>query len=161
MVGVSRRKRGDGIGVTAQGREHQVHIADHHTQIGVLRGVRLARRGVIPQLVDVSTTERRTSLPAFTFLGSEETHGGGLDLPWAAERTFAVGEFARRQAADAPQQTVGAAKSWLCYSRVDRRQAILPWNASDDIGKISPVTAARNYLDHLVAAWEAEFPDAP
>jgi hypothetical protein len=29
------------------------------------------------------------------------------------------------------------------------------------VPKISPVTAARFYLDHLVAAWEAEFPNAP
>ena len=74
---------------------------------------------------------------------------------------FAVGELARRKAADAPQRTVGAAKSWLCYSRVDRRQPILPWNAPSEVPKISPVTAARYYLDHLVAAWQAEHPEAP
>jgi hypothetical protein len=84
-----------------------------------------------------------------------------LDLPWAPDRKFAVGELARRQAADAPQRTVGAAKSWLCYSRVDRRQPILPWNAPSEVPKISPVTAARYYLDHLVAAWQAEHPEAP
>ena len=76
-------------------------------------------------------------------------------------RKFAVGELARRRAADAPQRTVGAAKSWLCHSRVDRRQPILPWNAPSEVPKISPVTAARYYLDHLVAAWEAAHPDAP
>ncbi len=69
--------------------------------------------------------------------------------------------IARRRAADAPQRTVGAAKSWLCHSRVDRRQPILPWNAPSEVPKISPVTAARHYLDHLVAAWEAEHPEAP
>ncbi len=84
-----------------------------------------------------------------------------MDVPWAANRSFAVGEFARRQAAEAPQRTVGAAKSWLCHSRVDRRQPILPWNAPEDVAKISPVTAARHYLDHLVAAWQAEHPEAP
>ncbi len=117
---------------------------------------------LIPQLVDAGTTERRTALPAFTYLaGEHDAHGGAYDLPWAEQRTFAVGEFARRQAAEAPQRTVGAAKSWLCYSRVDRRQPILPWNAPDDVAKISPVTAARYYLDHIVAAWQAEHPDAP
>ncbi len=117
---------------------------------------------LIPQLVDAGTTERRTALPAFTYLAGEHDAQGGLyDLPWGDNRTFAVGEFARRQAAEAPQRTVGAAKSWLCHSRVDRRQPILPWNAPDDVAKISPVTAARYYLDHLVAAWEAEHPTAP
>ena len=117
---------------------------------------------MIPQLIDAGTTERRTSLPAFTYLaGEHEASGGALDLPWAANRSFAVGEFARRQAAEAPQRTVGAAKSWLCHSRVDRRQPILPWNAPDEVEKISPVTAARYYLDHIVAAWHAEHPEAP
>ncbi len=117
---------------------------------------------MVPQLVDTATTLRRTTLPAFTYLGGQhDTQGGAFDLPWATERTFVVGELARRQAAEAPQRTVGAAKSWLCHSRVDRRQPILPWNAPDEVPKISPVTAARQYLDHLVAAWEAEFPGAP
>ena len=116
----------------------------------------------IPQLVDALTLERRTMLPAFTYLASDaDATGGALDVPWAHGRTFAVGEYARRKAADAPQRTVGAAKSWLCYSRVDRRQPILPWNAPSEVPKISPVTAARHYLDHLVAAWEAAHPDAP
>jgi len=116
----------------------------------------------ILQLVDTATTERRTTLPAFTYLGSEhQAQGGELDLPWAEGRAFAVGRYASRQAAESPQRTVGAAKSWLCHSRVDRRQPILPWKAPEDVAKISPVTAARYYLDHLVAAWEADFPDAP
>jgi len=116
----------------------------------------------IPQLVDAATTERRTSLSAFTYLGREhDRQSRALDLPWAGDRSFAVGEFARRQAAEAPERTVGAAKSWLCHSSVDRRQPILPWNAPEEVPKISPVTAARYYLDHLVAAWEGEHPEAP
>ena len=116
----------------------------------------------IPQLVDAGTVERRTMLPSFVYLAAEhDATGGTLDLPWASERKFAVGEWARRKAADAPQRTVGAAKSWLCHSRVDRRQPILPWNAPSEVQKISPVAAARLYLDHLVAAWDAEHPEAP
>ena len=87
--------------------------------------------------------------------------GGSLDLPWAEGRDFAVGELARRQAAEVPDRTVGAAKSWLCHSRVDRHQPILPWNAPAEVPKVSPVTATQRYLEHLVAAWEAAFPDAP
>lgn len=116
----------------------------------------------VPQLIDAGTLERRTMLPSFVYLAAEhETAGGTLDVPWASGRRFAVGEWARRRAADAPQRTVGAAKSWLCHSRVDRRQPILPWNAPDEVEKISPVTAAQYYLDHLVSAWNAEHPEAP
>ncbi len=115
-----------------------------------------------PQLVAAGTVEARTGLPSFTYLASpHETGGGALDLPWAAGRDFAVGEYARRQGAEVPDRTVGAAKSWLCYSKVDRHQPILPWNAPAEVPKISPVTASTHYLAHLVAAWEAAFPDAP
>lgn len=116
----------------------------------------------IPQLVAAGTTEARTALPSFTYVATEqEASDGALDLPWSNERTFAVGEFARGRAAEAPDRTVGAAKSWLCHPRVDRRQQILPWNAPDDVNKISPVEASQRYLEHLVAAWEEAFPDAP
>jgi hypothetical protein len=123
--------------------------------------IELAELRVV-QLVDAGTLERRTTLPAFTYLATDqEARSGALDLPWSSGPAFAVGEHARRQAAAAPQRTIGAAKSWLCHSRVDRRQPILPWNAPDEVPKISPVTAARYYLDHLVAAWNAEHPEAP
>jgi molecular chaperone DnaK (HSP70) len=69
--------------------------------------------------------------------------------------------MARRQAAEIPDRTVGAAKSWLCHGRVDRRGEILPWNAPAEVAKISPVTASRRYLEHLIAAWEHAFPDGP
>ena len=65
------------------------------------------------------------------------------------------------QAAEKPDRTVTAAKSWLVNHRVDRHQAILPWNAPAEVAKVSPVTACQRYLEHLVAAWEAAFPDAP
>ena len=116
----------------------------------------------IPQLVAPGTIESRTTLPSFAYLAaSHEAGKGQYDLPWERDRTFAVGEFARRQAADAPERTVGAAKSWLCHSKVDRHQAILPWGAPETVAKISPVNASRRYLEHLVAAWEAAFPDSP
>jgi hypothetical protein len=116
----------------------------------------------IPQLVAAGTVESRTMLPSFVYLGLEqEAAGGAFDLPWATGRNYAVGEFARRQGAEVPDRTVGAAKSWLCHSRVDRHQPILPWNAPAEVPKISPVTAAQRYLEHLIAAWNAAKPDAP
>jgi len=116
----------------------------------------------VAQLVGAGTIESRDLLPSFLYLaGAHETSGGALDLPWAAGRQFAVGEFARRQAAEVPDRTVGAAKSWLCHSRVDRRLPILPWGAPDEVPKLSPVEAAQRYLEHLADAWEATFPDAP
>lgn len=116
----------------------------------------------IPQLVAPSTVESRDSLPSFVTLGTANDRSAGVyDLPWAADRDFAVGELARRQSAELPDRTVTAAKSWLCHSRVDRHQALLPWGAGDEVGKISPVSATRRYLEHLIAAWNAAFPESP
>jgi hypothetical protein len=116
----------------------------------------------IPQLVAAGTVEARTMLPSFLYLGLEqEAAGEAFDLPWETGRNFAVGEFARRQGAEVPDRTVGAAKSWLCHSRVDRRKPILPWNAPAEVPKISPVAATQRYLEHLIAAWNIEKPNAP
>jgi molecular chaperone DnaK (HSP70) len=116
----------------------------------------------IPQLVAASTVESLSTLPSFVYLASEaESQNKPFDLSWAKDRRFAVGSYARNRAAEAPDRTVGAAKSWLCHGKVDRRQPILPWNAPADVDKISPVTASQRYLEHLIAAWQHQFPDAP
>ncbi len=116
----------------------------------------------VPQLVAPGTVEALGSLASFAYLAREHEIGQGtFDLPWAEGRDFAVGEFARRQSAEVPERTVGAAKSWLCHGRVDRRGDILPWNAPAGVPKISPVTASRRYLEHLIATWNQAFPDAP
>jgi len=114
----------------------------------------------IPQWVAPAMVEARPSLPSFLYVASaQET--GAYDLPGARGRDFAVGEFARNQAADVPTRTIAAAKSWLCNTRVDRYQPILPWGAPEDVRKISPVEASRRYLEHLAAAWNSRFPEAP
>ena len=113
----------------------------------------------IPQLVAENTVEDLTSLASFCYI-AQESEGGSLDVPWAADRSYCVGEFARRQSADMPEHTISAAKSWLSHARIDRRAPILPWQAPKELEKISPVGAAQRYLEHLVAAWTSAFPDA-
>jgi len=116
----------------------------------------------VPQLVAAGTVERRGALPSFLYLATEqESAGEALALPWSPHEEQAVGEYARRQSAEVPDRTVVAAKSWLAHSQVDRHRPILPWMAPDEVPKVSPVTAARRYLEHLVAAWNHEHPDAP
>ena len=116
----------------------------------------------IPQLVASATVEERPLLPSFIYLGTEaDAKAKNFDLPWEKKCDYAVGELARRQSAEVPTRTVAAAKSWLCHSRVDRHQPILPFNAPADVPKVSPVTASTRYLAHLAAAWQAAFRDAP
>ena len=116
----------------------------------------------LPQLVAAGTVEAHESLPSFVYLATEaEANNQSLDLPWPSETKTAVGQFARTRSADAPNRSVVSAKSWLCHNKVDRRAPILPFDAPDDVGKISPVEATRQYLAHLAAAWNHKFPDTP
>lgn len=116
----------------------------------------------IPQLVAENTLESLESLPSFCYIATEkEIASGALDLDWPNDSRHAVGMLAKRKAADVPDRSVGAAKSWLCHGQVDRREPILPWNAPPEVEKISPVTAARSYLEHLIAAWNQAHGDAP
>ncbi len=116
----------------------------------------------IPQLVAEGAVAERAALPSFLYIGGEhELAPGSLALPWDAERTYAVGEFARAQGARVPGRLVTSAKSWLCHGGVDREAAILPWAAAEDVTKLSPVEVSARYLQHLCEAWAQRFPDAP
>jgi molecular chaperone DnaK (HSP70) len=116
----------------------------------------------IPQVVSAGLLEDRSALPSFLYLaGEHEGDAKAYAVPWESARDYAVGEFARKQAADVPSRTIAAAKSWLCHSRVDRHQPILPWGAPGEVKKISPVETSRRYLEHIAAAWNKAFPDSP
>jgi hypothetical protein len=56
---------------------------------------------------------------------------------------------------------ITSAKSWLSHSGVDRTAAILPWGASPDVEKMSPVEASSRLLLHIRNAWNQAHPDAP
>lgn len=116
----------------------------------------------IQQLTGPATLEIRKNLPSFCYLATEaEIEKRAFDVPWEEDRDYAVGDVANKEAALVPARTIAAAKSWLAYSRIDRREPVLPWNAPSDVKKISPVEASRRYLIHLVAAWNVKFPDTP
>ncbi len=112
----------------------------------------------IPQLVSRGAIEARSLLPSFHYFG--HASDGALPLPWDAEREFAVGEYARTRASEAPGRVIASAKSWLSQPHVERRSAILPPHAPEEIGKISPVEVSRRYLKHLSEAWAHVAADA-
>ena len=116
----------------------------------------------IPQLVAPGVVESRTTLPSFLYLAAEhEAAAGAFDLPWAESATGRcrrVGPAAIGREAGADG---GGGQVVAGHSKVDRHQPILPWGAPAEVPKVSPVTASRRYLEHLVAAWEHAHPDAP
>ncbi|HEU4532790.1 MAG TPA: Hsp70 family protein [Polyangiaceae bacterium] len=106
-----------------------------------------------PQLVARGVVEPRALLPSFLYLAHPSE--GPQALPWDASRAYAVGEYARARAAEAPGRVAASAKSWLCHPTLDRRAGLLPaGQAAEDVEKISPVEASFRYLEHLVEAWD-------
>ncbi|MBX3009880.1 MAG: Hsp70 family protein [Caldilineaceae bacterium] len=110
----------------------------------------------IPQLIAAGEVARRPMLPSFLYLpGAYDLPAGSTALPWAGERDYVVGEFAREQGALVAGRLVASAKSWLSHAGVDRTAPILPWATTNDVAKVSPVEASARYLQHIGEAWNA------
>ncbi|MGN6547150.1 MAG: Hsp70 family protein [Aureliella sp.] len=115
----------------------------------------------IEQVVAPNQIEARDGLPSFLYLPDEsEIASGALAMPEGNPREPVVGTYARHISSEQPERTIAAAKSWLSYSRVDRKAPILPWGAGSEVAKLSPVDASRAILRHIVNAWHRAFPDA-
>lgn len=112
----------------------------------------------IPQLTAPGTVEARTLLPSFLYLPSpQEFPEGSLGLPWNPGASTLTGEFARAHGAKVPARLVSSAKSWLSHPGVDRRSPLLPWQAPEEVQRVSPVDASARYLRHLREAWDHTF----
>ncbi len=108
----------------------------------------------LPQVIAAGEVANRSTLPSFIYLpGPSEQPAGAMKVPWAVDRDFAVGEFARNFGSQVPTRLVSSAKSWLCHPGVDRRAAILPWKAPETTKHISPLEASKMFLQHLAEAW--------
>ena len=111
----------------------------------------------IPQVTAPHTVSRRPSLASFLYVPTNaEVADGAFDLPWAAGGKMVVGEYARERGAEVPHRVIASAKSWLCNTSVDRESPILPWEAPEDVEKISPVRASAAILNYIREAWNHE-----
>jgi hypothetical protein len=122
--------------------------ADETAQIAV---------STIPQLANPSEVADRTLLPSFLYIpGALDFPAGSLRLPWDAEPKFVIGELACKRGAENPARLIASAKSWLSHAGVNRTAPILPWQAPEEVAKLSPVEASAQYLQYLLAAWDAQ-----
>ncbi|OGB25201.1 MAG: molecular chaperone DnaK [Burkholderiales bacterium RIFCSPLOWO2_02_FULL_57_36] len=121
----------------------------------------------IEQLVAPGEVKAASLLPSLRFHPAPgELAAGDLQLPWtsteAAEpEPVVIGTLARKLGAQVPGRLVASAKSWLSHAAVDRLAPILPWGASADVLKVSPVDASASYLAHVRAAWNWRLPECP
>jgi hypothetical protein len=110
----------------------------------------------IPQLVNPHEMAERTLLPSFLYIpGDFDFPKGALALPWEPEPKFVIGELARRRGAESPNRLVASAKSWLSYAAVNRTAPILPWQAPEEVPKLSPVEASSQFLRYLRTVWDS------
>ncbi|MEO8180333.1 MAG: Hsp70 family protein [Deltaproteobacteria bacterium] len=107
----------------------------------------------ILQLTARDRVDQAALLPSFLYY--PHSAEGALALPWNAESPLAVGQYARRRAAESPGRVVASSKSWLSHPSVDRHVPVLPLNAAEDVTLVSPVEAAFRLLEHLSEAWRA------
>ena len=125
----------------------------------------------VPQLTAPGTVEALPLLPSFLYLPHpDELAPGELALPWSnedpgnggvASDNAIAGEMARSRGATTPIRLVSSAKSWLSHPSVDRRAAILPHDAPEEVTRVSPLEASTRYLQHLRRAWDQAHPEAP
>jgi Hsp70 protein len=110
----------------------------------------------VPQLVNPNEVANRTLLPSFIYVPGElDFPKGSIALPWNPDPKLVVGELARKRGAESPGRLVSSAKSWLSYGAVDRTKPILPWQAVEDVPKLSPVDASAEFLGYLRTVWDA------
>ncbi len=109
--------------------------------------------GAIPQAVNPNEVSDRTLLPSFLYIpGDLDFPKNSLSLPWDAEPKFVIGELARKRGAESPGRLVASAKSWLSYAASNRTAPILPWQAPEEVSKLSPLEVSSLYLQYLRAA---------
>jgi len=109
----------------------------------------------IPQLVNPNEVAERTLLPSFIYIPGEfDFPKGSTALPWEPEPKLVIGELARKRGAESPNRLVASAKSWLSYAGVDRTAPILPWQAPEEVPKLSPVEASAHFLQYLRTVWD-------
>lgn len=118
----------------------------------------------IPQITQAGLQEDVASLPSFIYFPlEEELKAKTTAISWEPTRSYCVGTFAQNRGIELPTRLISSAKSWLCHSGIDRREASLPLMAEEGIQKSSPLQACADLLKHLKEAWdnkmEAPFAD--
>jgi molecular chaperone DnaK (HSP70) len=115
----------------------------------------------IPQLVNPGEMASLNLLPSSLYIpGSQEFVDGALALPWNANPPYITGRLARVRGVENASRLVSSAKSWLSHQTADPAHPLLPLAAPEDIQKISPVEASRQYLEHMRLAWDYSHPEA-
>lgn len=97
--------------------------------------------------------EKLEVMPSFIFERLKEKPV----LSWEDDSQFIIGDYARERGAEVADRLISSAKSWLCNTRIDRTQPVLPWNSPEENTRVSPLGAMSIFLRHIRLAWNEEF----
>lgn len=78
---------------------------------------------------------------------------GKHQLAGTLPKNYLVGQLAFEKGAKVPTRLVQSAKSWLCHSHAMRNTDLLPVDACEITGRISPVEASSRYLRYFLEVW--------
>ncbi|WP_067218723.1 Hsp70 family protein [Marinomonas gallaica] len=115
----------------------------------------------IPQLTAAGRVEELALLPSFAYFPhATEFLESDRQLPWG-NVDVVIGALARELGAKSQGRMAQSAKSWLCHTRVNADEHVLPVDALEEVDKVSPAQVTQWYIEHLVNAWNYAFPNAP
>jgi molecular chaperone DnaK (HSP70) len=114
----------------------------------------------IEQLVDVGQVAARPLLPSVRYHPADGEIAADT-LAFTANDNAILGEAARVLGAKTKGRFVTSAKSWLSHPSIDPTANLLPWGASEEVLKVSPLDASASYLAHVRMVWLHQNPDAP
>jgi hypothetical protein len=114
---------------------------------------------LIPQLISSDARIERPVLPSVLFslpAGDQQPAPGLIPAECLVDNRWVFGAYAQERGRFLPGRYVSSSKSWLCSRAFDRKGAILPWHADEDVQKTSPYDAAVRLLSYLRGAADAQ-----
>ena len=115
----------------------------------------------IPQYNAQGQYENQALMPSFLYIPNQaEITLADINLPWQSDSTIIVGQYAKAKAQTTPNRIISSAKSWLCQPSIDKRKALLPYQAAEGVERISPLEAYTHYFEHIKNTWNNQFPKA-
>ncbi len=139
------------IGIDLGTTNSAVSYVDLHEELPSAKRIKIFK---VPQLTGPAEINRLPVLPSFLYIpGEYDISPEAIVRLWDTDEHNFAGAFARDHGARVPARLVSSAKSWLCHYNVDRHARILPWGASEEVPKISPIAATAAYLKHIRMTW--------
>lgn len=115
----------------------------------------------IPQVISANLQDEQFSLPSFIYFPLKEELDNQVSKADFTELTnYTIGLFAKNRGEELPNRVIASAKSWCCFSGIDRRKRFLPLHSDEKETLLSPLEACSALLKHLKCAWDFKMPSS-